>query len=104
MAHGVFVSLKAHGPRHTAHGVFVSPHAGIASAHTLRLAAVSRWVRVARGQPLDVRLRKAFSPTYSFLASIRIFLILLTKTLNSKAERTDVFARNCKVKIFNQIS
>jgi len=78
-------------------------HAGVASARTLRLAAVSRWVSVARGQPLDVRLRKASSPTYSFRVSIRIYLIVLTKTLNSKAERTDVFARNCKANIFTQI-
>ena len=40
---------------------------------------------------------------FGFLASIRIFLFLLTKTLNSKAERTDVFVRNCKAKIFNQM-
>jgi len=40
MAHGVIVLLKAH-------GVFVWQHAGITSAHTLRLAAVSRWVRLA---------------------------------------------------------
>ena len=86
-----------------ANDVFVSRHAGIASARTLRLAAVSRWVRVARGQPLDVHLRKASSPTYSFRVSIRIYLFLLTKTLNSKAERTDVFVQNCKDKIFTQL-
>ena len=93
----------AHGTRLMAHGAFTSRHASIASAHTLRLVAVSRWVSSARGQPLDVRLRKASSPTYSFRVSIRIFLILLTKTLNGIAERTDVFARNCKDKIFNQM-
>ena len=75
----------------------------VASAHTLRLAAVSRWVSSARGQPLDGRLRKASSPTYSFRISIRIYLFLLTKTLNSKAERTDVFVRNCKTKKFTQL-
>ena len=95
----------AHGIRHTVYGIrhFVSRHASIASARTLRLVAVSRWVRVARGQPLDVRLRKASSPTYSFRASIRICLFVLTKTLNSTAERTDVFARNCKGKQFTQL-
>ena len=93
----------AHGTRLMAHGVFVSRHAGTASARTLRLAAVSRWVRVAGGQPLDVRLRKASSPTMSFRVSIRIYLFVLTKTLNSKAERTDVFVRNCKDKQFNQL-
>ena len=50
-----------------------------------------------------MRLRKASSPTYSFRVSIRIYLFLLTKTLNSIAERTDVFVRNCKEKIFNQM-
>jgi len=40
---------------------------------------------------------------YSFRVSIRIYLILLTKTLNSKAERTDVFVRNCKANIFTQM-
>ena len=39
----------------------------------------------------------------SFCLSIRIFLFLLTKTLNSIAERTDVFVRNCKDKIFTQL-
>ena len=53
-----------HGTRHTAFCLTARGHS--ASAHTLRLAAVSKWVSVARGQPLDVRLRKASSPTYSF--------------------------------------
>ena len=83
---------------------FIWRHAGIASAHTLHFAAVSRWVSIARGQPLDGRLRKASSPTYSFRVSIRIYLFLLTKTLNSKAERTDVFVRNCKDKKFTQLT
>ena len=93
----------AQGSRYTAYGVHISRHAGVASAHTLHLAAVSRWVSIARRQPLDVRLRKASSPTYSFRVSIRIYLFLLTKTLNSIAERTDVFARNCKDKEFTQM-
>ena len=100
-AHGI--RYTAYGTRYTAYGVHISRHAGVASARTLRLAAVSRWVSSARGQPLDVRLRKASSPTYSFRVSIRIYLFLLTKTLNSIAERTDVFARNCKDKKFNQL-
>jgi len=53
----------------------------VASAHTLRLAAVSRWVSSARGQPLDGRLRKASSPTYSFRASISIYLPESSKTI-----------------------